>query len=114
MGLVAWMLIVMMMGAGIGRTSNTLELRGARRIVIDLREFWDLEGCSLEAWGQNVLRPVGTDWIPSKKPLLDAGWLSWGGPFDLSTQALKPWRGGVDRGLARICWRCPGLRLHIT
>ena len=32
MGLVAWMLIVMMMGAGIGRTSHTLELRGARRI----------------------------------------------------------------------------------
>ena len=32
MGLVAWMLIVTMMGAGIGRTSNTLELRGARRV----------------------------------------------------------------------------------
>ena len=27
MGLVAWMLIVMMMGAGIGRNSDTLELR---------------------------------------------------------------------------------------
>ena len=23
-------------------------------------------------------------------------------------------RGGVDRGLASLCWRCPGLRLHIT
>ena len=34
MGLVAWMLIVMMMGAGIGRNSNTLELRGARRILL--------------------------------------------------------------------------------
>ena len=20
----------------------------------------------------------------------------------------------MDRGLARLCWRCPGLRLHIT
>ena len=27
MGLVAWMLIVMMMGAGIGRNSDTLKLR---------------------------------------------------------------------------------------
>ena len=44
MGLVAWMLIVMMMGAGIGRTSNTLELRGARRILVlvcfGLAWFW--------------------------------------------------------------------------
>ena len=34
LGLVAWMFIVTMMGAGIGRNSNTLELRGAPRIYV--------------------------------------------------------------------------------
>ena len=35
-------------------------------------------------------RAVATDWMPANKPLLDAGWLSWGGPYDLSTRALNP------------------------
>ena len=36
MGLVAWMLIVMMMGAGIGRNSDTLELRELGGYMFDL------------------------------------------------------------------------------
>ena len=42
MGLVAWMLIVMIMGAGIGRTSHTLELRGACQIIVVC--IWDSIG----------------------------------------------------------------------
>ena len=72
-------------------------------IFIDLGVFWDLEACSLEAWGQNarqpvstcggLWRPVGTDWMPSNKPLLDASWL------------LLGWLAGEGARMLGNLWR---------
>ena len=71
-----------------------------QRIGCPLETFAQLKACSLEAWGQNarqpvaacgdglhagarmpgnLWQPVGTDWMPSNKPLLDAGGLQPGG-----------------------------------
>ena len=53
MGLVAWMLIVMMMGAGIGRNSDTLELRElggfSKRMVYNL-DFLYVSRIALPGW----------------------------------------------------------------
>ena len=55
-----------------------------------------LHHAGLESWRPgarvpgNLWQLMAPDWMPSNKPLLDAGCLSWGGPYDLSTQVLKP------------------------